>query len=241
MVAAMLRRAWATVALGPFLFASFASFACHRGEPPAPTGIDAAVAPLPPPPLASAAAPPASGVASGSVTTTRAPATSAGEPRGATDAGVDPGTLPQTKDKPEASGAAFDARVAALWEAIVKDDPELAMPSFFPVTAYEQVKAITNASSDWRRRLVTAFKRDVHALHKRVADRAGDVKLLRADVPMDRARWVEPNEESNKLGYYRVYGTRLVYELDGKEKTLEITSLISWRGEWYVVHLTGFK
>jgi hypothetical protein len=74
-----------------------------------------------------------------------------------------------------------------------------------------------------------------------VADRAGDVKLLRADVPMDRARWVEPNEESNKLGYYRVYGTRLVYELDGKEKTLEITSLISWRGEWYVVHLTGFK
>jgi hypothetical protein len=233
MVAAMLRRAWAAVAL--------VLFACHRGEPPVPTGIDAAVAPLPPPPLASGAPPEASGGSAPAAPARGAPTSAAGEPRAATDAGVDPGTLPQTKDKPEAAGAAFDARIAALWEAIVKDDPELAMPSFFPVTAYEQVKAITNASSDWRRRLVTAFKRDVHALHKRVADRAGDVKLLRADVPMDRARWVEPNEESNKLGYYRVYGTRLVYELDGKEKTLEITSLISWRGEWYVVHLTGFK
>src|SRR5512140_1659921 len=37
---------------------------------------------------------------------------------------VDPATLPQTRDKPEAAGPVFDARVAALWEAIVKDEPE---------------------------------------------------------------------------------------------------------------------
>jgi hypothetical protein len=157
------------------------------------------------------------------------------------DAGPDPGTLPQTKDKPEASGAAFDARVAALWDAIVKDEPDRAMPFFFPVTAYEQVKGIPNPASDWRRRLVAAYKRDVHALHKRLGEHAADAKLLRADVPQDRARWVEPNEESNTLGYYRVYGTRLAYEVDGKERSLEVTSLISWRGEWYVVHLSGFK
>ena len=157
------------------------------------------------------------------------------------DAGPDPGALPQTKDKPEASGAAFDARVAELWDAIVKDEPDRAMPFFFPVTAYEQVKGIPNPASDWRRRLVAAYKRDVHALHKRLGEHATDAKLLRADVPQDRARWVEPNEESNVLGYYRVYGTRLAYEVDGKERTLEVTSLISWRGEWYVVHLSGFK
>jgi hypothetical protein len=157
------------------------------------------------------------------------------------DAGPDPGALPQTKDKPEASGAAFDARVAALWDAIVKDEPDRAMPFFFPVTAYEQVKAITNPASDWRRRLVASYKRDVHALHKRLGESAASAKLVRADVPQDRARWVEPNEESNKLGYYRVYGTRLLYDLDGKERSLEVTSLISWRGEWYVVHLSGFK
>jgi hypothetical protein len=214
--------------------------ACHHGEPPAPVGVDAAVVPLPPPGGHT------SHEGGASTSAAAAPAADAGASNetpvaNAADAGVDPGTLPQTKDKPEASGAAFDARVAALWSAIAKDDPERAMPFFFPVTAYEQVKAIPNPSSDWRRRLVAAYKRDVHALHARLGERAADAKLVRADVPQDRARWVEPNEESNKLGYYRVYGTRLLYEVDGKEKSLEVTSLISWRGEWYVVHLSGFK
>jgi len=232
----MLRRVALVALLASPLLLTFA--ACHRGEPPAPVGIDAAVAPLPPPPAASggasatasppAAAPPGSGGA-------QAPSATA------VDAGPDPGSLPQTKDKPEAAGAAFDARVAALWEGIVKDDPERAMPFFFPLSAYEQVKAIPNAGSDWRRRLVAAYKRDLHALHKRLGEHSADARLLRAEVPQDRARWVEPNEESNKLGYYRVYGTRLVYEVDGKERSFELTSLISWRGEWYVVHLTGFK
>ena len=209
---------------------------CHHGEPPAPVGIDAAVAPLPPPPGASAAGAVAP-VASARPATTHA----AAPPPVEADAGADPGALPQTKDRPEAAGAAYETRVAALWEGIAKDDPERAMPFFFPLAAYEQVKAITNAGSDWRRRLVGAYKRDIHALHKRLGEHPESVKFLRAEVPQDRARWVEPNEESNKLGYYRVYGTRLVFELDGKERSFEVTSLISWRGEWYVVHLTGFK
>ena len=206
--------------------------ACRRGEPPAAIGVDAAAAPLPGAFAgASAKAEPNADADAGA----SAPIVAAA------DAGLDPGALPQTKDKPEASGAAFDARVAALWEAIVKDEPDRAMGFFFPVTAYEQVKAITNPASDWRRRLVAAYKRDVHAMHKRLADHTGDAMFVRADVPQDRARWVEPNEESNKLGYYRVYGTRLIYEVEGKERSLEVTSLISWRGEWYVVHLSGFK
>jgi hypothetical protein len=228
--------------------ASVALVACHRGEPPSAAGWDGSVAPLPSPapaspaPGASAAGAigSASGAAAAPAVPSAAPAAS-GATALAADAGPDPGTLPQTKDKPEASGAAFDARVAALWEAIVKDEPDRAMPAFFPVTAYEQVKGIPNPASDWRRRLVAAYKRDVHALHKRLGEHAADAKFVRADVPQDRARWVEPNEESNTLGYYRVYGTRLVYEVDGKERTLEVTSLISWRGEWYVVHLSGFK
>lgn len=221
--------------------------ACHQGEPPSAVGLDAAVSPLPQPPgeAATAGAIGDAGAVANANASASSPsagsASNAAVASAAVDAGPDPGTLPQTKDKPEASGAAFDARVAALWDAVVKDDPDRAMPFFFRVTAYEQVKAITNPASDWRRRLVAAYKRDVHALHKRVGDQAANAKLVRADVPQDRARWVEPNEESNKLGYYRVYGTRLVYEVDGKERSLEVTSLISWRGEWYVVHLSGFK
>ena len=216
--------------------------ACHQGEPPSVLGVDAAVSPLPPPPGGTTSTGAVGDAGAGAIPSASSPSPSnAAVASAAVDAGPEPGTLPQTKDKPEASGAAFDGRVAALWDAVVKDDPDRAMPFFFPVTAYEQVKAITNPASDWRRRLVAAFKRDVHALHKRVGDQAANAKLVRADVPQDRARWVEPNEESNKLGYYRVYGTRLVYELEGKERSLEVTSLISWRGEWYVVHLSGFK
>ncbi len=39
-----------------------------------------------------------------------------------------------------------------IWDAIVHDDPDRAMPFFFPVTAHEQVKAIYSPASDWRRR-----------------------------------------------------------------------------------------
>jgi hypothetical protein len=208
--------------------------ACHRTEPPSLLAFehDASVAPLPPPANTASAA---SAVSAPAATPTMP------DRKASADAGPDPGTLPQTRDKPQAGGPAFDGRVAALWEAIVRDEPDLAISAFFPVTAYEQVKAITNPASDWRRRLVAAFKRDVHALHKRLAERGRDAKFVRIDVPPDRARWVEPNEESNKLGYWRVYGSTLIYEIDGKEKKFEISSLISWRGEWYVVHLSGFK
>jgi hypothetical protein len=208
---------------------------CWRGAPPAPEGIDAAVAPLPGPVAASdsGAAPPPAASGSGA-------AVASASVRLAPDAG-DPGSLPQTKDKPAATGDALAARAAALWDGIVHDDPERALPFFFPVSAYEQVKAIPSPASDWRRRLVGAYKRDIHGLAKRLGDKGESAKLVRLDIPEERARWVEPNEESNKLGYWRVYGTRIVYELDGKERTFEISSLISWRGEWYVVHLTGFK
>ena len=132
--------------------------ACRRGEPPVALGVDAAAAPLPGA---------LGGPSAKAEQNAEADAGASAPIAAAADAGLDPGALPQTKDKPEASGAAFDARVAALWEAIVKDEPDRAMGFFFPVTAYEQVKAITNPASDWRRRLVAAYKRDVHAMHKR--------------------------------------------------------------------------
>lgn len=196
------------------------------------------VSPLPgPAPLAatsSSAA--ATAMASPDASSASGPAVGANAP----DAG-DPGALPQTRDRPAASSPALDARAAALWDAVVRDDPDRALPFFFPVTAYEQVKAIPSPASDWRRRLVAAYKRDIHGIHKRLGERADAARLVRLEIPDDRARWVDPNEESNKLGYWRVYGTRMTYELDGKQRSIDISSLISWRGEWYVVHLTGFK
>jgi hypothetical protein len=115
------------------------------------------------------------------------------------------------------------------------------MPFFFPLTAYAQVKAIANPAADWKARLVAHYARDIHALHAKLGPNAARAHFVAADVPMDRARWVEPGEEYNRIGYYRVYGTKLRGELDGAEIALDVTSLISWRGEWFVVHLTGVK
>ena len=60
-------------------------------------------------------------------------------------------------------------------------------------------------------------------------------------MPDARARWVDPGEEYNKIGYYRVFGSRLRYEVDGAARSFDVKSLISWRGEWYVVHLGAIK
>ena len=212
---------------------------CARGGPPEPAISDPASAPLGAPFDASFAVVPTPGASA-------APASAAtdggrSEPSGTADAGVDPSTLPQTNERPKATGAAFDARVAKLFAAIVSDTPEDAMPFFFPVHAYEQVKAIGNPAGDWRRRLVGAYERDIHKLHAKLGADPSRATFSRIEVPEDRARWVEPGEESNKLGYYRVYGTRIWYEVDGKQRSFDVTSLISWRGEWYVVHLGGFK
>jgi hypothetical protein len=115
------------------------------------------------------------------------------------------------------------------------------MPFFFPLTAYAQVKAIANPSADWHARLVAHYARDIHALHATLGPNASHAVFVAADVPMDRARWVDPGEEYNRIGYFRVYGTKLRGELDGAPIAVDVTSLISWRGEWYCVHLTGVK
>ena len=168
---------------------------------------------------------------------------------GASDAAIPPvrdldqdaGALPQTHDEPQPAGATFDAHVAALWDAIASDDAERAMPFFFPLAAYEQVKAIASPARDWRIRLAAAYKRDIHDLHIKLGPKASRAKFVRADVPMARARWVEPGEEYNRIGYYRVFGTKLRGDIDGRAVTVDVTSLISWRGEWYCVHLSGVK
>ena len=210
---------------------------CARSEPPTPAQ-DPTYAPLPKP--AGSSTPVGSAVA----TSSAAPLGSATD-RQTSDAGAaaqeDPGKLPQTKDRPAPSSPALTARARALFDAIVHDEPERAMPFFFPLGAYEQVKAIGNPEGDWRRRLVGAYTRDIHNAHKKLGDRAATATFVSLDVQDEAARWVNPGEEGNKLGYFRVYNTRIKYSVAGETGFIDLKSLISWRGEWYIVHLAGFK
>jgi hypothetical protein len=203
----------------PFAASVAFALACGHVEPPMADGSPSVALPELP-------APPTSGSSAGPEAAPAIPA-------------PDPASLPQTHDVPHAEGAAFEARREALWEAIVNDDPDRAMPFFFPLGAYRQVKDVTDPAADWKHRLVAAYRRDIHALHTRLGADAGDAKLLALDVPEARARWVEPGEEWNKIGYYRVFGSKLRYAAGGEEHAFDVKSLISWRGEWFVVHLSA--
>jgi hypothetical protein len=150
---------------------------------------------------------------------------------------VDPGGLPQTHVLPSNSSAAFAARMQSLWQAVVTGDPAPALPSFFPLSAYLQVKAISNAQSDWQNRLIGYYDLDIQAAHQLLGPDAASAEFVGVTLPTARAVWVLPGQEYNKGPYYRVYGTRLTYRVNGQTRSFGIFSLISWRGEWYVVHL----
>jgi hypothetical protein len=149
---------------------------------------------------------------------------------------IDAGLLPQTRVLPSPTDPAFEARVQGLWQAIVSGDPAPAMPFFFPMTAYRQVKAEKNPDADWQYRLVAQYRVDIARLHRLLGPDAAAAELVGIDVPTSSV-WVRPGEEYNKGSYYRVYGTRLRYDVGGVNGSFPVYSMISWRGEWYVVHL----
>ncbi|HEV2638787.1 MAG TPA: hypothetical protein VGX23_26805 [Actinocrinis sp.] len=149
----------------------------------------------------------------------------------------DPGTLPQTTVLPRSDDPAFQAGALALWRSIVTGDVSAAQSFFFPETAYVQVKGIWNPQEDYQDRLITWYDLDIRAAHDHLGADAAAAQLLGVQVPTEQAEWIEPGVEYNKGSYYRVYGTRLAYRLDGQTHSIGIFSLISWRGEWYVVHL----
>jgi hypothetical protein len=154
---------------------------------------------------------------------------------------ADGAPLPQTRDRPSADSPGLRWRLGRLVSAIAHDDPELALPAFFPRVAYKQVKAVAHPERDWEQRLVRAFRRDIHDYHRLLGREASGARLAELVVDEPRVRWMDPGTEGNRLGYHRVTRSRLRLRLSsGKERELELTSLISWRGEWYVVHLHGF-
>jgi len=172
----------------------------------------------------------------GAAPTTTAPAATTAPPPSTA-----PGLLPQTTDEPATSDATFVAGAQDLWNAIAQDDPTLGLPFFFPKSAYLQVKAISDPAGDYQNRLIANFEQDVHTLHAQLGANAAAAQYQGIDVPTSQAVIVQPGEESNKLPYWRVYGTTLRYSVNGSSYTLPVTSLISWRGEWYVVHLGAIR
>jgi hypothetical protein len=155
---------------------------------------------------------------------------------------ADGSPLPQTEARPSATDERFKRRMQSLAEAIRSGDAQKAHASFFPLVAYAQVKDVAKPERDYRFRLLSNFDRDVREYRKALGRDAERAELIGVEVPEARVEWMKPGKEGNRLGYFRVLRSRLRFRLqDGKERSFELTSLISWRGEWYVVHLHGFQ
>jgi hypothetical protein len=150
--------------------------------------------------------------------------------------------LPQTDARPTTTSASFQARMELVARAIATGDADLALPAFFPEVAYAQVKDIPKPERDWAARLVRAFRRDIAEYHQKLGPSAPKATFAGVKVAEARAKFMKPGSEGNRVGYYRVLRSTLTFRLpSGEERSLELTSMISWRGEWYVVHLHGFK
>lgn len=167
-------------------------------------------------------------------TTTEAAPTTTQAPTTTTT--VDPGTLPQTDEKPTGTGAEFDSRMTTLANAIINNTPDTAISTFFPVTAYKQTKKNTDPAADWNNRLIKSFREDVATANKALGPNAKSAVFTGVTVP-NTAVWVKPGEEYNVGPYWRVFKTQMNFTVDGKTVQIPIESMISWRGQWYVVHL----
>jgi hypothetical protein len=147
------------------------------------------------------------------------------------------GALPQTGSYPSSSSPRFQAAMAGLFGAVAHGNPEAAAGAFFPEAAYVQLKSIPGAAADYENRLVAEYDQDIAAATAALGPDAASATLASVEVPMQYAHWVPPGECENSVGYFEVANSRVVYALGGVTRSFGIASLISWRGEWYVVHL----
>src|SRR5260370_1283855 len=90
--------------------------------------------------------------------------------------------------------------VARRRRPAVSDSIAAAMPAFFPRAAYVQVKQIANPSSDYRFRLLAAYRADIRAAHQLLGSGAASATLLYVSVPKEWA-WIPPGYCFNRIGY----------------------------------------
>ena len=151
---------------------------------------------------------------------------------------TDPGTLPQTNQFPAADTPQFTADMQALWNGVVQGSVQPALTAFFPRSAYVQLKTgIYDPAGDWTNRLVADYALDIQAAHALIASDPSAASFVSVSVPEQYGHWIDAGICGNGIGYYEVANSRLEYQFQGQTRSFGIASMISWRGEWYVVHL----
>ncbi len=146
---------------------------------------------------------------------------------------------PKNKAKPKLASKRLTGSARALFRAVKEDKPELAKDFFFPREPFLPLKDIKNPGKYWDQ-LFRVYERDIHELHKKRAKDWEDAEFVSFDLG-STPTWVKPGEEANKIGYYRTFNGKLRYKARGKERVLEVKTIISWNHAWFITHLLPFK
>jgi hypothetical protein len=187
------------------------------------------------------AAAPASASAAVEPASTAIGAPDAGPPPAATgtpDAGARAPAVKDNMVRPALDGDELQERARALFDAIVKDDPPAGDPFWFPKEPFVPLKDVKGPDKYWDN-LHAAYANDIHALHRKRTswDGARFVRFAVGSTP----KWVKPGDEANKIGYFRSFHGKLGYEVAGAAATIDVHTIISWQGSWYVTHLRKLK
>lgn len=168
-------------------------------------------------------------------TVPRHPTTTATSPATTT---IPPGQLPQTTAEP-GFGPRLTTPMQTLFESIVQGSSALGRTVFFPKGAYVSMKhgILPDPASDYQNRLIAFFDLDLGAYHSALGSPPSAAHLVKVKADRSLAQWIAPGTCENNVGYWHLPGTRLVYSQNGIIKSFRVASLISWRGQWYVVHL----
>jgi hypothetical protein len=150
----------------------------------------------------------------------------------------DAGALAQPLDAgaPPAPVDELQARAKKLFEAIQKDEPEIAMAMFFPREPFLALKEVKDPSAYWDK-LVKEYKAHIHSYHKKLGKKGGEAEFEALELNAKTQVYVAPKKEFNKTGYNKVTKSKLKYKLKGKSRTLDIATMIDHESKWYVTHL----
>ncbi len=174
-------------------------------------------------------------------TTTTTTPTTVAPPTTTTTVDVDVGTLPQTHALPSVTSPTLALRLQAFLNSIASGRLKPGLTAFFPLTAYLQTKSGGGNDYDWHYRLVAHYADDLATLHRSLDPSGRHLTFVSASTPLG-AVWITPGIEENKGSYYRTLNATVSYRFGttGAIHTTRVLCMISWRGQWYIVHILSF-
>lgn len=144
----------------------------------------------------------------------------------------------QNATRPADTSEDLIERARHLFDAIVGNRPDAADDFFFPREPFIPLKDVRDPARYFDELLAT-YHRDVRRLHSSRRSWEG-AKFVSFELG-SRPKWVKPGEEWNKIGYFRTFGGKLRYEIGGRKRVLDVHTIISWDGRWYVTHLSAIR